>query len=310
MMFALGKFANSKLILPALFLLLLVSGAAAQSTNVLQSIKDVFGNQDFGTLYDSYWWVIDLIVYLFFFGYVGRLTLGQQFQQRGGPLGVVVGVALAIAVVFFESTSGFRLGHIGPFGLAVALIIFAIVVYRFFQGLLAQPNQGPNTAALAWTFVAIYGFLLTIAAPLFKWMASQNAWWWNLILALLNLFLLISILAIIWGLGRMVPGMFQGGAQNPLQNIFGGRGGAPPAAQPPAGGRVRQRGQQQGAQQAVQAQRRQQQIAQVVQRINQLQAQLLNAVQQQQGNQQQLINAIAQAIAELINIQNQIRNIP
>lgn len=281
---------------------LLATSVLAQSTNVLQSIKDVFGNQDFGTLYDNYWWVIDLIIYLFFFGYVGRLTLGQQFQQRGGPLGVVVGVALAIAVVYFESTSGFRLGNIGPFGLAVALIIFAIVVYRFFQGM--GIGQG---AALAWVFVAIYGFLLTIAAPLFKWMTEQNTWWWNLLLALLNLFLLISIIAIIWQLGRMVPGLFQGGAQNPLQNIFGGG----------AGGQQQQRQRQpqqrqaaQQAQQAAAAQQRQQQIAQVIQRINQLQNQLLQTVQQQNVNQQQLVNQLAQAIAELITLRQMIQNIP
>ena len=202
------------LVLIALFTVVAVPAVFAQSTNVFESISSVFGNQDFGTLYDHYYWIIDLIVYLFFFGYIGKLTLGQQFQQKGGPLGVVVGVALSIAVVYFESTSGFKLGHIGPFGLAVALIIFAIVVYKFFQGLLQQEGQGPNMAAFAWTFAAIYGFLLTVAAPLFQWIAQQNKWWWNLILATLNLFLIISIFAIIWQLGKMVPGLFQGGTNS------------------------------------------------------------------------------------------------
>ena len=289
-------FDKRKLIVPALFLLLLSISVSAQSTNIFESIKSVFGNQDFGTLYTNYWWIIDMIVYLFFFGYIGRLTMGQQFQQRGGPLGVVVGVALAISVVFFESKSGFRLGNIGPFGLAVALVIFAIVVWQFFQGM----GLGAG-ASLAWVFVAIYGFLLTVANPLFQWIAQQNSPWLNLLSAILNIMLLISIFAIIWNIGRWVPGLFQGG-QNPLQNILN------PQQQQPAQPQQQQAAQQ--AQQAAQAQQRQQQIAQVLQRLNNLQNRILAATQQQQVNQQQLVNELANAIAELIQLRQQIQNIP
>lgn len=181
--------------------LLLATAVSAQATNIFESISGIFGGQDFGTLYGQYWWIIDMIVYLFFFGYIGKLTMGQQFQGKGGGLGIVVGVALSIAVVFFESTSGFRLGNIGPFGLAVALVIFGIVVWRFFKGM----GFGGGTSA-AWMFVFIYGFALTIASPLFKWIDNQEGWWWDTIVGLLNLFLLIAIIAIVAQLRQFFKG--------------------------------------------------------------------------------------------------------
>ncbi len=214
------KMEYKKLVLPLALLLLLVPVVSAQATNIFESISGIFGGQDFGTMYSQYWWIIDMIVYLFFFGYVGKLTMGNQFQGKGGGLGIVVGVALSIAVVFFESTSGFRLGNIGPFGLAVALVIFGIVVWRFFKGM----GFGGGTSA-AWMFVFIYGFALTIASPLFKWIDNQEGWWWDMIVGLLNLFLLIAIIAIAAQLRQFFKGSGSklGGGLGGI--LGGGKGG-------------------------------------------------------------------------------------
>lgn len=214
------------LIAAVLFLLALSLSATAvynfpgtsgggSSTSIFATISSVFGNQDFDTMYNQYWWIIDLIIYLFLFGYIGKLTIGHQFGNKGGPLGVIVGVALSVATVFFESTSGFRLGNLGPFALAVALALFMIVIFRMFDGL----NLGKGFSG-AITFVAGYGFLLTVAQPLFKWMNNQNNPWISSLVGILNIALVISVVAIIWGLARKLPGMFGGG--NALGGNLGG----------------------------------------------------------------------------------------
>ena len=279
-------------------IVLLLAGLPAVSaqTNVLESVAQIFGGQDFGTIYNNYWWIIDLIIYLFLFGFVGKLALGHQFQGKGGSLGIIVGVALAISVVFFESNTGFRLGHIGPFGLAVALVIFGIVVYRLFEGLFPAQGGGLNGAALAFTFVAIYGFLITIASPLFIWVARQNNPYLSFLSAILNIALLASLVVIVWKGAGFITRTFQGG--NPVQNLF-----QPQAPQPhqPA---------QHQAQQGAQANQRQQQIAQIVGNINQLENRLLALMQNQQLNQQQRLNELANLLALLIQYRQQIANIP
>lgn len=283
-----NKFDKRKLVLLTLGVVLIATPVLAQSTSVFESISSVFGNQKFDVMYTQHWWIIDLIIYLFFFGFIGKLTLGQQFDRKGGPLGVIVGVALAIAVVYFESTSGFRLGNIGPFGLAIALIIFAIVVHKFFSGLLQQQGQGINYAAFAWTFVAIYGFLLTVASQLFTWIKTQNNPWLNVFSAVLNILLLISVVAIIWQIFRIVPNLFNANLNIP------GIGGNPPAANP-----------QQPAPAAPAA--AQVAVGNVINQLNAAAVNLQHVQQQLQAGQQVQAQQLRQLLQQIIQIDTQLQ---
>lgn len=204
------------LLLGILAMLVVVQAVSAesQSANIFESFRNILGG-DFGQTYDTYWWIIDMLVYLFFFGYIGKLALSQQFQGKGSPIGVVFGVALSIALVFFEAKQGFRLGHLGPFALAILLVALAVITWKFFQGF----GMGKGAAA-AWVVVIIYGFLITIASPLFLWIQKSNNPYLNLVGSILQIGLFISIVAILWNGFGFVSKMFKGGGVGGLSEAF------------------------------------------------------------------------------------------
>lgn len=225
------KMNRRTILILTLYLITLVSFATVVSAQagIGESFNQLLGGKSAGEFYLNYSLIIDLIIYLFLFGYAGRLAL--QNQQGFKPLGVVVGVALAISAIAFEWQSNFRIGNMGPYALAVAAVIFGLVVWRFFHGL----GFGGFTGA-AWVWVFLYGSLLSVFQPLYALLqkeAATNAVW-NFALLVMNVAFIVSAIAIVWGLFRKVPGLFgqQAGGAGPHLGpggLFGGRGGGSPA---------------------------------------------------------------------------------
>ncbi len=213
------------LFLTIIFLLLAVQvvSAASQSGNIFDSFKNIFGS-DFGQLYKDNWWIVDLIVYLFFFGYVGKLALGNQFQGKGGSLGIVFGVILAIALVAFEAKTGFQLGSLGPFAMAILVLALAFITWKFFKGL----GMGGGGAA-AFAVVVIYGVLSTVASPLLNILRENDNPTIQMIASIIDLLLLIAVIAVAWNGFSFVFRMFRGGGSGGrgggLGGWFGGGGG-------------------------------------------------------------------------------------
>ncbi len=204
------KFTPKKSVLPLLtiiFLLLAVQvvSAASQSGNIFDSFKNIFGS-DFGQLYKDNWWIVDLIVYLFFFGYIGKLALGGQFQGKGGSLGVVFGVILAIALVAFEAKTGFKLGDLGPYAMAVLVLALAFITWKFFHGL----GMG-NGGAAAFAVVVVYGTLATVASPLLKALRDSDNSTIQMFASIIDILLLIAVIAVAWNGFSFVFRLFRGG---------------------------------------------------------------------------------------------------
>ena len=197
----------------SIFLLVQTVTAISQSGGALtifDSFRNILGG-DFGQIYNDNYWIIDMIVYIFFFGYVGKLALAKQFDNKGGVIGVVFGVMMSIALVFFEATQGFRLGNLGPFAAAVLMVTLALVVWKFFQGV----GMGKGAAG-AWVFVIVYGFMVTIFDKVFQYLISSDNQWLNILANILQIGALVGLAAIIWNgvgfLGRMFkPGGGGGG---------------------------------------------------------------------------------------------------
>ncbi len=281
-----SKFILTTFLVTLLGLVLVQSVSAA---GIFDSFNKILGGGSLGDIYESHGLWIDMIIYIFLFVFVARFAFERN--QAGGnfrPLSTVVGIALAVGAMAFEWESGFRLGDIGPFALAVALLVFAVVVYRLIHGL---GVGGFQSAAFA--YIAIYGFLATVASPLFDFMQNSNNEVMSLVGSILNLLLIFAIIGVVVALVRFVPGMF-GQGTNTFGNILGGQ---QPQQQHAAG----------GAQQAAQ---RQQQIAGLLLRINQAQGHLGNVIGNQQLNQQQRIQQLRQLMAEIRQIGQEIRNLP
>ncbi len=279
---------KSKFILTT-FLVTLLGLVLVQSVSavgIFDSFNDILGGDSLGDIYENHGLWIDLIIYIFLFVFVARFAFERN--QAGGnfrPLSTIVGIALAVGVMAFEWESDFRLGDIGPFALAVALLVFAVVVYRLIHGL---GVGGFQSAAFA--YIAIYGFLATVASPLFAFMQESDNEVMSLVGGILNLLLIFAIIGVVVALIRFVPGMFGQGA-----NVLGNIGGQ------------QQHQQAAGAQQAAQ---RQQQVANLLLRVNQAQGRLGNAIGNQQINQQQRIQQLRQLMAEIRQIGQEIRNLP
>ncbi len=284
------KKSRAVLTLSLVTLLGLVLVRSVSAAGIFDSFNKILGGGSLSSIYENQGLWIDLVIYIFLFVYVARFAFERN--QAGGnfrPLSMIVGIALAVGAMVFEGRSGFRLGDIGPFALAVALLIFAVVVYRLIHGL---GVGGFQSAAFA--YVAIYGFLATVASPLFEFMQNSNNEVMSFVGAILNLFLIFAIIGVVVALVRHVPGMFGQGA-----NLFGQQ-----QQQQAAGGAQQAAG---GAQQAAQ---RQQQIANLLLRINQVQGRLGNVIGNQQLGQQQRIQQLRQLMAEIRQIGQEIRNLP
>lgn len=195
------------LLLTIIFLLLAIQvvSAASESSNIFDSFKNIFGS-DFGQLYKDNWWIVDLIVYLFFFGYIGKLALGQQFQGKGGTIGIVFGVAMAIALVAFEAKTGFQLGNLGPYAMAVLVLALAFITWKFFHGL----GMG-NGSAAAFAVVVIYGTLATVASPLLTALRDSDNSTIQMFASIIDLLLLIAVIAVAWNGFSFVFKLFKGG---------------------------------------------------------------------------------------------------
>src|SRR3989338_5941165 len=200
-------------------LLLLLLALAADAVVAQQGLSDSFsrilGGESLADFYlaNSLW--VDLVIYAFLFVYVAKFAFHKQ--QGLNKAAAVLGLALAVSSAVYESQSGFRLGDIGPFALALALLVFGMAVFRLFQGL----NIGGEQSA-AFAYVAALAFLSTVASPLFELLreSAENNPALALIDALLNIFLVVAVIAIIVGLGRWVSKLF-GGHPEPFDNVYG-----------------------------------------------------------------------------------------
>ncbi len=203
-----------------IFLAMLLALFLVQSVyaaGIFDSFNRILGGDNLKDFYENNSLWVDLVIYIFLFVYVSRFAFKKQEGLAKTGLTTVVGVALAIGATVFEGNSGMRIGDVGPFAMAIAMVIFAYVVYKLIHGM---GLGGYQSAAFA--YIGAYGFAMTVAQPLFVFI-REKADAGNEVLgfvdSILSIFFVVAIIAVIMALVKKVPNMFGQGA-NSFGNIF------------------------------------------------------------------------------------------
>ncbi|MFH1641671.1 MAG: hypothetical protein ABIC04_02115 [Nanoarchaeota archaeon] len=172
-----------------LFFLLLIPAVSAG--DLLTTIFEPIGKIDFARVYSDYWVIIDLTIYLIMFLAVARLTFAKWYstaKPAGKAMTAAVGSALAISLTYWSSTSGFRIGNLGPFAAIVFMLVFLVLIYEVLK---AMGMHLPYSAA--WTFLLFYVVLRYIFNPLYLWITTSAP----ILSALIGVGFLISIIYVI-----------------------------------------------------------------------------------------------------------------
>lgn len=188
-------------ILIAALLFSSLSSIAAAQTDFFDSFNSITGGKALGEFYSGNSTWVDLIIYIFLFVYVAQFAFRGQ-QGMGKALPTVVGIALAIAAVVAETEFNFNLGQLGPFALALAMIIVAFTVYKAIHGM----GVG-GASSWAFAYIVVYGFLTTAASEVFKKINEEVPFVGSLLAIVLVIAVVVSVMAIIRVAQQNVPGL-------------------------------------------------------------------------------------------------------
>lgn len=113
------------------------SGTQTGSTQTfkLSDIFETIQGFDVFETYEKFPYLIDTLIYFFFFISLAQATLGKHFEGRGGQ-GVVIamGLALAVGISYWSQKVGFRLGNLGTLAALIFAIVIGIWLYRIIKG--------------------------------------------------------------------------------------------------------------------------------------------------------------------------------
>jgi len=173
---------------------------------------------DVAGIYERFDLMIDSFILLILFLGVTQFSLGRHFgRDRSGRAVIIgVGLSLALAAIFFEYRTGWRIVNLGPLAIAIFSIVLAILIYQIVRLLC-------DHAAMPVAFVTFFT-MMDILIP-DQLMRLQNypalAGTVNLVYAIAVIMLIVGIIRCIWSVPRWGGG---GG---------GGPGGGPGHAGPP-----------------------------------------------------------------------------
>src|SRR3989338_3939054 len=126
-----------------------LSSAALAQTDFFDSFNSITGGEDIGVFYAEHATWVDLFVYVAQFAFRGQ-------QGMGKALPTVVGIVLAIGAMVAETQFNFNLGQLGPFALALALVVIAFTVYKAIHGM----GLG-GASSWAFAYIIVYCFLMS-----------------------------------------------------------------------------------------------------------------------------------------------------
>ena len=189
-----------------MFFLLLASFVSA---NLLTEILSPFETTNFSEIYDSYYSIIDFIIYTILFVGLSQVSLGRHFDSRGGKSVVVaIGLVLAIALTISESALGFNLRSFGPLAAAIFIFFVGLVIY------LGIKSAGmESVGAISISLVLTYFSIRSVSPGFFDWMIN------NEYLAWLHSVILIAVLISIYKLSRLFFGK-KDNSNDPIEKKF------------------------------------------------------------------------------------------
>jgi len=193
---------NKKLLIGiAAVFLLAVNIVHAQALDILLEPLSRF---DIASLYQSYGFVIDCMLYFLLLVGAAQAGLSKMFEGRGGKAIIIgVGLALSISICYWEAQSGFRLANLWPLALIIVFVTFGIAFYNMLKG--APCSRGVGLLAFAFLFF----FFQSLAPSLEGWFSANPNEYVRLIWSLLQV---AGVFAIIWGIIELIRCMGSGGS--------------------------------------------------------------------------------------------------
>ncbi|MBL1214670.1 MAG: hypothetical protein D8M61_15115 [Ignavibacteriae bacterium] len=192
------------------YVLIFVCLTSFVSANLLTEILSPFETTNFSDIYNSYYSIIDFIIYSVLFIGLSQVTIGKRFDSRGGKAVVVaIGLVLAIGLVISESYIGFNLRSFGP--LAATIFIF-LVGFVIFLGIKSAGMEVVGAASI--TLVITYFSIRSISPSFFDYMITNEYLSW------LHSIILIAVLISAYKIFRLFFAKKEVADQNNSDGFF------------------------------------------------------------------------------------------
>ena len=120
-------------------------------------------NWDFLAFYNTYWFLIDFIIYSIIFVSLAYATIGRMLGQRG--IGIGVGLFLAVAMAGLEAGTGFAIRDLGILAAAFLTLVMGATLYHVFRKL-----QFDVFGAASVTLLLVYLGIIIMIPPLYTWL--------------------------------------------------------------------------------------------------------------------------------------------
>jgi flagellar biosynthesis regulator FlbT len=201
---------SKKGIMILVYVLIFVCLTSFVSANLLTEILSPFETTNFSDIYNSYYSIIDFIIYSVLFIGLSQVTIGKRFESRGGKAVVVaIGLVLAIGLVISESYIGFNLRSFGP--LAATIFIF-LVGFVIFLGIKSAGMEVVGAASI--TLVITYFSIRSISPSFFDYMITNKYLSW------LHSIILIAVLISAYKIFRLFFSKKDTAEQNNSDGFF------------------------------------------------------------------------------------------
>lgn len=182
---------TKRILMPSTYLLIFLCLISLVSAELLSEILSPFKTVNINAIYNSYSSIIDFVIYLVLFLGLSHVTIGKQFDSRGGRAMVIaVGFVLAIGLSVSETYLGFNLRSFGPLAAMIFIFLFGLVI---FLGIKSTGMEIIGSASI--TIVLTYFSIRSVAPSFFDWMAKNQYLSW--IHSVILIAILVSIYKII-----------------------------------------------------------------------------------------------------------------
>jgi len=173
------------------------------SDNAFDTAFHPLQSLDISAFYNLYHYWIDFFIFVCLFVSIAKFTLGRRFQGReGNALSVVIGLALALALVLLEYKTGLSIKSFGSMAAGILLLIFGMVLFYLIKSIGAG-----NVGAGSFAFVITY-FLVRASIPDWFQTLGESSWF-----AWVDLgFLVAAVISI----GKIIGSLWEGPVIKPL----------------------------------------------------------------------------------------------
>lgn len=186
-------FENKRRIMILVFFVIFLCSVSLASASLFAELLSPFETTNFSDIYDTYYSIIDFIIYTVLFVGLSQVTIGKRFESRGGKAVVIaIGLVLAIGLAISETYIGFNLRSFGPLAAAIFIFLVGLVI---FLGIKSAGMEIVGAASI--TLVITYFSIRSVSPSFFDYMINNQYLSW------LHSIILIAVLISIYKLFRL-----------------------------------------------------------------------------------------------------------